>query len=233
MKLIDLLVKELPSRGGWPEEFTFVVQDANGDVKFGLIPHVMFYNSSKWLCKRGYDAENIWGDNCTPPEMRQYTLTDDYDSAIVTREQYEASVWNGEGLPPVGTEFEYGSHRSVAKCIAVSYHHVFASKGDPDDENGEYEEFLIDIGHSSFRPIRTEAECQRDEAVAKMFYVLPSGLVPGKDIREAIYDAIAAHKITGVTLVPTVSQIVRVTEKCSREDAERIITMLTGGTITE
>lgn len=27
MKLIDLLVKELPKRGGWPEAANYVVQD--------------------------------------------------------------------------------------------------------------------------------------------------------------------------------------------------------------
>lgn len=92
MKLIELLVQELPKRGGWPEDFTFAVQDLNGDVKFGLVSNVMFYNSSKWVCKRGYDAENIWGDNKTPPEMRNTILTDDYTSSIVTREQYEAEI---------------------------------------------------------------------------------------------------------------------------------------------
>lgn len=58
--------------------------------------------------------------------------------------QTPAPVWNGEGLPPVGAEFNYGSHRSRAKCLAVGLHYVFASKGNPDDEEGDYEEFLID-----------------------------------------------------------------------------------------
>lgn len=58
--------------------------------------------------------------------------------------QAPAPVWNGEGLPPVGAEFNYGSHRSRAKCLAVGLHYVFASKGNPDDEEGDYEEFLID-----------------------------------------------------------------------------------------
>lgn len=34
MKLIDLLVKELPSRGGWPDGAVFAAQDANGMVNF-------------------------------------------------------------------------------------------------------------------------------------------------------------------------------------------------------
>lgn len=60
--------------------------------------------------------------------------------------QTPAPVWNGEGLPPVGVEFEYGSHRSRAKCLAHGFHYVFASKGNPDDEESDYEEFLIDAG---------------------------------------------------------------------------------------
>ena len=60
--------------------------------------------------------------------------------------QTPAQVWNGEGLPPVGVEFEYGSHRSRAKCLAHGLNHVFASKGDPNSEDGDYEEFLIDAG---------------------------------------------------------------------------------------
>lgn len=60
--------------------------------------------------------------------------------------QTPAPVWNGEGLPPVGVEFEYGSHRSRAKCLAIGLHYVFASKGNPDDEESDYEELLIDAG---------------------------------------------------------------------------------------
>ncbi len=236
MKLIDLLVQELPKRGGWPEGINFVTQDGpncNSGVN----------TVSGWVkspdVRRSEKGKSYWsalGDNegYGLVMFKGCLSSDDYDSAIVTREQYEAAlkpVWNGQGLPPIGTEFEYGTHRSVAKCIAVSHHHIFASKGDPDDENSDYEEFLIDIGHSSFYPIRTEAECQRDEISKNIAFMLDTC-----DHRECtalqaaqyVYDAIAAHKITGVTLVPTVSEIVRATEKCSREDAERIVAMLKG-----
>lgn len=76
---------------------------------------------------------------------------------IAQREPIE--VWNGEGLPPVGAVFEYGTHRSIAKCIAISHLHVFASKGNPDDEESEYEEFMIPVG-SEFRPVQTFEEKQ-------------------------------------------------------------------------
>lgn len=69
--------------------------------------------------------------------------------------QTPAPVWNGEGLPPVGVEFEYGSHRSRAKCLAHGLHYVFASKGNPDDEESDYEELLIDAG-TEYYPVDEE-----------------------------------------------------------------------------
>lgn len=90
--------------------------------------------------------------------------------------------WNGEGLPPVGAIFEYGTHRSIAKCIAVSHLHVFASKGDPDDEESEYEEFMIPVC-SEFRPVQTEREKAIDE-IASMI-----GRGTFFEDAERIYDA--------------------------------------------
>lgn len=63
-----------------------------------------------------------------------------------------APEWDGKGLPPVGAEFTYGLHRSRAKCLAVGRHFVFASKGDPDDEEGDYEEVMIDW-QTDFYPV--------------------------------------------------------------------------------
>lgn len=90
--------------------------------------------------------------------------------------------WNGEGLPPVGAIFEYGIHRSIAKCIAVSHLHVFASKGNPDDEESEYEEFMIPVC-SEFRPVQTEREKAIDE-IASMI-----GRGTFFEDAERIYDA--------------------------------------------
>lgn len=180
MKLIDLLVQELPKRGGWPVGAKACVQS---DIDREL------YFSGACPFESGIHLES---------------KAEDEPTAEITREQYEAALaasqqpaWNGEGLPPVGAEFEYGSHRSVAKCIAVSYHHVFASKGDPDDEEGDYEEFLIDIGHSSFYPTRTETERRREEAIGKM---MDCSAVLVEATAGLIYDAIASGKIPGVKL---------------------------------
>lgn len=226
MKLIDLLVQELPKRGGWKFGRNAVYQDWDGELRIDSE-----HNSSTkiFLPLSEIVRERAKMKSSLP------------DHAFVTREQYEAMTaasnqveWNGEGLPKVGCEFEYGTHRSVAKCIAVSYHHVFASKGDPDDENSDYEEFLIDIEDSSFYPVSTEADRKRKGVTAALVAVCSN--YNKTDVIHAageIYDAIVAHRIDGITTVPTVGQIVRCTEKCSREDAERIVAMLTNGTISE
>lgn len=182
MKLIDLLVQELPKRGGWPEGVKQIGQDYDREL--------MFYGN-------GYSPKSeIFLDMLSSDHRIRHS----YNGTRVTRAQYEAALqsgWNGEGLPPIGCEFEYGSHRTKAKCIAVSYHHVFASKGDPDDEDGEYEEFLIDIQSSSFHPLRTEAERKREggiDAIYKYYFR------DGRGSAAEIYDAIAAGKIPGVKL---------------------------------
>lgn len=68
-----------------------------------------------------------------------------------------APQWDGKGLPPVGVEFNYGSHRSRAKCLAVGLHYVFASKGNPDDEEGDYEELMIDA-QTEFHPVHEDSD---------------------------------------------------------------------------
>ena len=79
MKLIDLLVKELPKRGGWPDGALNATQDKDGQVRF----------SSGAVPRFGYVA---WegGDWC---ENEFYTIrASDYATAIITRDQYEAEL---------------------------------------------------------------------------------------------------------------------------------------------
>lgn len=106
MKLIDLLVQELPKRGGWPEGAESVVQDAddsefyfftggpvkNGGKSWWFVDSDNRNDNSKWIF---FEGKNDIADDC--------------NSAIVTRDQYESALalsrkpaWNGEGVPPVG-----------------------------------------------------------------------------------------------------------------------------------
>lgn len=79
MKLIDLLVKELPERGGWPEGALNATQDKDGEVCFsaGAIPE---FGYAAW---EGGD----WYGN----EFHTIRASD-YDTAIITREQYESAL---------------------------------------------------------------------------------------------------------------------------------------------
>lgn len=94
MKLIDLLVQELPRRGGWPDGALNATQDKDGEVCFsaGAVPEF------------GYAA---WegGDWCG--NEFHTILASDYATAIITREQYEAAMaasngwieWHGGDCP--------------------------------------------------------------------------------------------------------------------------------------
>ena len=79
MKLVDLLVQELPKRCGWPEGALNATQDKDGEVCF----------SSGATPEFGYAA---WegGDWCG---NEFHTIrASDYATAIITREQYESAL---------------------------------------------------------------------------------------------------------------------------------------------
>lgn len=86
MKLIDILVEELPKRGGWPEGAVAITQDSdkainNYKTSDGLETneHGTWRHSSAW---EGYSL--LASDSPC--------LASDYDTAIITREQYEAAL---------------------------------------------------------------------------------------------------------------------------------------------
>lgn len=98
MKLIDLLVKELPARGGWPEGTEYAVQDIDGEIKFGKMIAKLLKPSSTGVWHRG--AQN---------EMDRFNSTEceDWQTSIVTREQYEAAI----SKPEIGVKHDSGKFR--------------------------------------------------------------------------------------------------------------------------
>ncbi|WP_368526221.1 hypothetical protein [Enterobacter asburiae] len=153
MKLIDILVQELPDLGGWPIGADGLYQNAKG--------HLI----------------GVQGCIISSVDMELGIVAEDLHRSV-TREQYEAALaaskpeWDGEGLPPVGCEFLFGTHQTKAKCIAVGRDVIFASTGNPDEKDGFYEEFVISIHHSEFRPIRSEADKKRDESMRQLSHSL-------------------------------------------------------------
>lgn len=205
MKLIEILVRDLDKHGGWPHGADGVVQDGDGGIWFyqeGLLGEEPEFNP---------DGEgHFWGSgDITRWVKNGFNLkrAQDCESAVIHRQQYEGALaaskemlvnkpvaWDGQGLPPVGAAFEYGSHHSPARCIAIGAEYVFAARGEPGTEN--YEEWLIDKS-TSFFPTTTERErfiksCLEEDVLGshKLFRATAG----------ALYDSIAEGRLPGVKL---------------------------------
>lgn len=183
MRLIDLLVQELPKRGGWPEGVDSIHQDHDGEI------YVWTGSSAKLLFRTG-----IIADNCRP-----YGLDESIEN-MVTRNQYKSvfalsqkPAWNGEGLPPVGCECEVKRAFDWVKCkiLFISDTHVVLMAD---------EECCWNTCACQFRPLRTEVERKRNEAIEAMQREVDEGDNWVYSEYEIIYDAIAAGKIPGVKL---------------------------------
>lgn len=85
MKLIELLVKELPRRGGWPEEAKIMSQDAAGLINAHRNERLVFLIDQFWTGTSKNDACK----NFSPFYLKKAT---DWNTNTVTREQYEAAL---------------------------------------------------------------------------------------------------------------------------------------------
>ncbi|EOG5390755.1 hypothetical protein ACLE0F_002256 [Cronobacter sakazakii] len=188
MKLIDLLVQELPKRGGWPEGINVIEQNFHGKLFNGSKPYRPFL----------FDDE-------------KFEIVDEWREARVTREQYEAAlaaaqqpVWDGEGLPPVGCECEFFDCEKWFKVtmmyggsqLVVLYDH----------DNQIERSFSTSRIDGKFRPICSEADKKRDEVGLAIYHAInwnsEGELVSPKrmeDYKKA-YDAIAAGNIPHIRI---------------------------------
>ncbi len=184
MKLIDLLVQELPKRGGWPNDCEKIEMSGMGKL---------FGSSYEYL----FDSEIF------PKPL-------DWKHGVVTREEYQAAIaaskqpaWNGEGLPPVGCECEFKEQNKDEwrKCVIryVSDYTIVVDTSPDKYESDDEEPCFVNDENILFRPIRTEAERKRDEAIKELENVYRS--IPHSDaVAYGLYDAIATGKIPGVKL---------------------------------
>lgn len=196
MKLIDLLVQELPKRGGWPDGVTHIGQDYDREL--------MFYGRGRamtgiFLNELAIDHRKCGGTG-----------------AKITQEQYESALaasqkpaWNGEGVPPVGCECEW-QDKNIKQWQPVKV--VYASEWvtvvrEINKERGDdlVEVAIENYGDDSrlkFRPLRTEAERKHEAVLESICAVLEMVAQDYKREDEAklIYEAIAAGKIPGVRL---------------------------------
>lgn len=117
--------------------------------------------------------------------------------------------WNGEGLPPIGCECELvnfygndfpefvGEHGEEVKIIGSGF-----TNGCPVafyEADGGRGGMLAYAVEQCFRPIRTEADRNRDEAKNAIAELCRSSASNGHSA-DLIYDAIAAGKIPHITL---------------------------------
>lgn len=162
MKLIDILVRELPKRGGWPEGYYRCAQNIYGEVIFEALPEG-FQVSATTIFTFG-------------------SLAEDFADEEVTREQYEAAlkqpVWDGTGLPPVGVECERswcGDKWLPCTVLFVSDETVVVKLATREAAYG--------VNEVKFRPIRTE----REEAIHEIASMIGRGTF--YEDAERIYDA--------------------------------------------
>ncbi|WP_312388006.1 hypothetical protein [Atlantibacter hermannii] len=196
MKLIDILVQELPKHGGWPDgavECCRFVDEANID----------FYDESgNWPI----DCGEKYGEIALKA-VRKHTIP--LECEKVTLEQYESALaasqpqWNGEGLPTVGCEcealFDSGSSQWCrAKIIGHDDGRVV---GRWIEGPKAYEILDYSSPHGAFRPIRSEADKKRDEAIQSMASVIDyRNGCSANPLAGWLYDAIAAGKIPHIQL---------------------------------
>ncbi len=195
MKLIDLLVQELPKRGGWPEGADCCcvsgVDSGGVTIQFRFIPR----NNQFLFCP---DADHL-------DIPYQGDATEFITCEVITKEMYQSALavsqkpaWNGEGIPPVGCECEVSVDGGRSWC---TYRAI-------NEKNGVR---LIEIGNLTeefqnnnwiFRPLRTEAERKHEAVLESICAVLEMMAQDYKREDEAklIYEAIAAGKIPGVKL---------------------------------
>lgn len=199
MKLIDLLVKELPKRGGWPEgavECERFMDEATID----------FYDKDgNWHVDCGEEYGAIAVECINPREAgdgfrKESVKKDEYEAALAASQQ---PVWNGDGLPPVGCECEFkeqhGEYWQKGVVRYISDHTIVINIYPEEDEYGDKEPCFENDGNLSFRPIRTESGRKRDAASCEIAAICRNAASNGA-AGEDIYDAIAAGKIPGIKL---------------------------------
>lgn len=179
MKLIDILVQELPKLGGWPVGADSIYQNAKG--------HLV----------------GVQGCIVSPVDMELGVVAEDLHRSV-TREQYESALasskpeWDGEGLPPVGTRCEF-----ISNDTSWGEVDVIGIDGDKVvfKPSGETYYGIAPSQRQIFRPIRSEADKKRDEAISAMRnYATNYNNTHVIHAIEQVYDAIAAGKIPHIRI---------------------------------
>lgn len=186
MEFIDILVRELPKRGGWPE---------------GAVECVRFVDEATIDF---YDENGNWPDDCyltygpiakaiciTPTEQcqRETVKFSEYEAALASSK----TEWDGDGFPPVGTVVEaFNSVTGMWYPVLMVYSSGRNTAWLELNRGGN-----IDSCSSSlmqFRPIHSEADKKKEEAIFAIADLCRESASNGHSA-ELIYDAIKSGKI--------------------------------------
>ncbi|ELY4813417.1 hypothetical protein SM100_002201 [Cronobacter sakazakii] len=223
MKLIDLLVQELPKRGGWPDDTTALVQNSSGYVypADGGVTVFHFKRAEDWelaeITREQYEAAIASTQRCVHEWIPSEGRT---ESGVLCRNcgddegprKYEKMkepgqpVWDGEGLPPVGVQAEVSVDGGRSWC---SYKATRENNGIRLVEIGNFTEEFQEYNWM-FRPIPTEADKKREIGVTAL--AKAGGAVDFEYGRMTIdgelsspgwyelYDKIAAGEVAGIRI---------------------------------
>lgn len=215
MKLIDILVLELPKRGGWPDGGILAVQDCDKWICFSASPEVEISGLGEWGNHDGDWVLSI--KNCEH-------LAEDYSKSIITIEQYEAALaaskpeWDGEGVPPVGADVQCicnqfpseGQEKLLGKILYSGEYTILHTYKTNEQHHVPVESVLM-TKHWSITPIRSEADKKREIGVLSLARADPSvgrfeygeKMSDGRLIGYAwyeLYDKIAAGEVAGIRI---------------------------------
>ncbi|HHL0251476.1 TPA: hypothetical protein ACQZPM_005114 [Klebsiella pneumoniae] len=158
----------------------------NGDVQSGLTAGE-------------YSWEHVWqGSNIIAYRLHNPQETTEADDEADLNEcigQDVAQVWDGEGKPTIGTKCEHHSGDQW-EVVTIAGIHENLVTGFTDYWMVKEDGSSYTVGNPyRFRPVRSEADKKRDEAVKA---IMLTGWC--QSAAEEVYDLVAAGKVPGIKL---------------------------------
>lgn len=204
MKLIDILLRHKDAIAERGEATNYFAMDPDGRV-FGYqaMPEPDIMGWSVPGIKNSTD-----GFGCLV-QINPIDVLEGWQECIVTLKQYETALaaieqgWNGEGMPPVGCKCEW-QDKNTKQWVEVLV--VYASEWVTvirENKTVDPVELAIenygDDARCQFRPIRSEADKKRTEAIHIIADLCRDSASNGHS-GQLVYDAIAAGKVPGIRI---------------------------------
>ncbi|HBU8799205.1 TPA: hypothetical protein MDE43_004757 [Klebsiella pneumoniae] len=173
------------------------------DVIFGHGGRMSTNIAGCWRWNHGGTDSDIIAYRLHKPQEAEQAKADEEADLNECIGQDAAPVWSGEGQPPVGVECEYswaGEPWASGVIRYISKHTIIIETQADSTGDTECAYHPTDI---KLRPLRTEADRKRDEAIEEMIKIATMYTTKsiGLDLAfNSIYNSIAAGEIPGVKL---------------------------------